>query len=211
MQPRERRTVVGGGTILFFALFYIWAVKPYRAALADARDQLSAQRDALGRERAALATAQQNPRLQHVADSAMQVMGPRLFQGRDDVMASADLASYLGDVAQRARVWLQDASTRPAIVSADGVRTLQVDIRAQSDLRGTLRFLQALERGGKLVRVDRLDLMRAPHVSSDDPSETLTITATISGFAVGQPPAAPVRRGTPAPAAAGGSVGAGAQ
>lgn len=193
MQPRERRTVIIGGAILFVALFFVWGVKPYVAALGGTREQLQAQRDALARERAAVATARENPRLQQVADSAMRVMAPRLFVGRDDVMASADLATYLGDVAQRSRVWLQDASTRPAVVGPDGVRTLQVDIRAQSDLRGTLRFLQALERGTKLVRVDRLELMRAPHSSNDEDSETLTINATVSGFAIGAP--VPPKRG----------------
>lgn len=199
MQPRERRTVIIGGAVLFIALFFVWGVKPYLAALGDARDQLETQRDALAREQAAVATARDNPRLQQVADSAMRVMGPRLFAGRDDVMASADLATYLGDVAERARVWLQDASTRPAVVGADGVRTLQVDIRAQSDLRGTLRFLQELERGAKLVRVDRLELMRAPHSSNDDDAETLTINATVSGYAIGAPPA-PKRSAPAAPA-----------
>ena len=156
----------------------------------EARQELAAQRDALSREEAAVASSRDNPRLRQVADSAMQVLKPKLFEGRDDVMASALLASYIGDVAQRSRVSLQDANTRPAIRGADGVRALQVELRAQSDLRGTLRFLQALERGQKLVRVDRLDVIRAPG-SNDDPMETLTITATISGFALADATAAP--------------------
>jgi hypothetical protein len=212
MQPRERRTVVAGGGVALLALFIVWGVRPYHAALADARDQLASQSDALSRERAALGTALQNPRLQHIADSAMQMMNPRLFQGSDDVMASAELASYLGDVAQRSRVWLQDASTRPPVVGADGVRTLQVEIRAESDLRGVLRFLQALDRGDKLTRVDRMDVLRAPHTSADDASETLLVTATISGFAVGRPPvAAPARTAAalPQPVLPGAGSGAG--
>ena len=111
----------------------------------------------------------------------MRAMRPRLFEGKDDVMASAELASYLGDVARTSRVWLQDASTRPAAPSADGVRTLRVEIRAESDLLGTLMFLQALERGDKLVRIDRLDISRTPRGDEKD-VETLSIAATISGF-----------------------------
>src|SRR5581483_3969510 len=109
-------------------------------------------------------TARRNPQLQHIADSAMRVMRPRLFEGKDDVMASAELASYLGEVAQRVRVWLQDASTRPATPAAQGggVRSLHVEIRAESDLQGALMFLQALELGDKLIRIDRLDISRVP-------------------------------------------------
>jgi hypothetical protein len=183
MQPRDRRAVVLGAALLVPALVFIWGVRPYLGALDDARQELAAQRDALAREEAAVSSARDNPLLRRVADSAMQAMQPRLFEARDDVMASALLASYVGDVAQRSRVWLQDASTRPSTVGKDGVRALQVDIRAESDLRGTLRFLQALARGQKLVRIDRLDVIRAPG-SANDPMETLSITATISGFAI---------------------------
>ena len=114
----------------------------------------------------------------------MRAMRPRLFEGKDDVMASAELASYLGDVARKTRVWLQDCEHAPGDAAADGVRTLHVEIRAESDLLGTLMFLQALERGDKLVRIDRLDISRAPRADEKD-GETLSIAATIAGFAVG--------------------------
>jgi hypothetical protein len=113
----------------------------------------------------------------------MQNTRSRLFEGKDDVMASAELASYLGDVARKTRVFLQDASTRPAAPMPTGVRTLRVEIRAESDLLGTLLFLQALERGEKLVRVDRLDITRSARAGDTD-MEVLSIAATISGFAV---------------------------
>jgi len=47
-----------------------------------------------------------------------------------------------------------------------------------------LLFLQALERGEKLVRVDRLDLVRSQRLGDPD-AEAIAITATISGFATG--------------------------
>jgi hypothetical protein len=97
-------------------------------------------------------------------------------------MASSELAGYLGDVAQRSRVWLQDAGTRPAAPAVDGIRTLHVEIRAESDINGALLFLQNLENGEKLVRVDRIDISRTRRANKDD-SETLSIVATIAGFA----------------------------
>jgi hypothetical protein len=123
--------------------------------------------------------------MQHIADSAMRAMQPRLFEGKDDVMASAELAAYVGDLARGARVWLQDAGTRPATAAGDGVRTLRVEIRAESDLLGTLMFLQALGRGEKLVRVDRLDISKSARGDEKD-AEALSIVATISGFAIGE-------------------------
>lgn len=183
MSPRDRRAVFLGALILLPGLLYIWGVRPYQTAVADLRDQLETERGALARERAAVAAARQNPQMQRVADSAMRSMRPRLFEGKDDVMASAELASYIGDIARRSRVWLEDAGTRPALPATDGLRTLRVEIRAESDITGALMFLQSLERGDKLVRIDRLDISHATRADEKD-AETLTITATISGFAI---------------------------
>jgi len=189
MSRRDRRAVVWGAIVLLPFLLYIWGVRPYQAAVADARDRLSTERATLARERAAITLAHRNPQLQHVADSAMRDVTPRLFEGRDDVMASAELASYVGEVARQARVFLQDASTRPAGPSLSGVRTLHVEMRGESDLRGVLRLLQTLEGGEKLVRVDRLDVSRSPRSDEED-VETLAIAATVSGFAIGDVSAA---------------------
>jgi hypothetical protein len=182
MSGRERRTIVLGAGVVLAGFALIWG-RMYRDALAAARDELATERATLARERAAVSTALHNPQLQHIADSAMRAMRPRLFEGKDDVMASAELASYVGDVAQRARVWLQDAGTRRASPAAEGVRTLRVEIRAESDLQGALLFLQGLERGDKLVRIDRLDISHSARSDEKD-AEVLSIAATISGFAV---------------------------
>jgi hypothetical protein len=182
MNTRDRRAIAVGALVLLPFVLFLWVVRPFRSALSDARDQLETERATLARERAALATATQNPRLQHVADSVMRAMRPRLFEGKDDVMASSELAGYLGDVAERSRVWLQDAGTRPAAPAVDGIRTLHVEIRAESDISGALLFLQNLENGEKLVRIDRLDVSRTRRADQQD-SETLAIVATISGFA----------------------------
>src|SRR5262249_62278116 len=93
MGARDRRAVMLGGLVLLPALLFIWGVRPYQAALSDARDQLATERATLARERAAILTARRNPQLQHIADSAMRMMRPRLFEGKDEEMASAELTS----------------------------------------------------------------------------------------------------------------------
>jgi hypothetical protein len=199
MTSRDRRAITLGAAILLPSLFFIWGVKPYFAALSDARQQLSVEREALARERTAIAAAHRNPQLQHNADAAMRAMTPRLFEGRDDVMASAELASYIADVARQNRVWLQDAATRPAVQAPGGVRTLRVEMRAESDLRGVLAMLHALETGQKLVRIDRLDISRMTKAASEDGTETLAVSATIVAFALGTvaPTALPAGATTP--------------
>ena len=179
MSPSDRRALTLGAAIVLPSLFFVFGVKPYRAALADVQQQLTVEREAFSRERAAVSAAKRNPEMQHVADSAMQAMAPRLFTGRDDVMASAEVATYLGDVARASHVWLQDASTRPATALDGGVRALHVEIRGESDLRGILEFVKSLESGGKFIRVQRLDVSAQPGRSDQPGTETLALSASI--------------------------------
>jgi hypothetical protein len=187
MSPSDRRALTLGAAIVLPSLFFVFGVKPYRAALADVQQQLTVEREAFSRERAAVSAAKRNPEMQHVADSAMQAMAPRLFTGRDDVMASAEVATYLGDVARASHVWLQDASTRPATALDGGVRALHVEIRGESDLRGILEFVKSLESGGKFIRVQRLDVSAQPGRSDQPGTETLALSASIVGYAIPDP------------------------
>lgn len=190
LTARDRRALVLGALVLAPAFFYIWGVKPYVAALDESRDFLSVERAALARERAAVTAAQQNPQMQPLADSLLRAMSPRLFAGRDDVMATAELVSHLGAVAETCDVWLQNATTRPAEVGEAGVRTLHVALRAESDLEGVMRFLEALETGEKLIRIERLDISVASGTFASDGVEPVSISASIMGFAI---PSEPVR------------------
>jgi hypothetical protein len=201
MSASDRRALFIGAAILVPSLAYVFGVNPYRAALAGVQQQLSAERDAYGRERAAVSAAQRNPQMQHVADSAMQATSPRLFEGRDDVMASAEVATYLGEIARASHVWLQDASTRPASALDGGVRALHVEIRGESDLRGILAFLKSLESGGKILRVQRLDISAQPGRSDQPGTENLALSASIVGYAIPDPSAA-LRAPAAKPAAA---------
>ena len=200
LSASDRRALTLGAIVVVPSLFFVFAVKPYRAALADVQQQLSVESDAFARERAAVAAAKRNPLMQHVADSAMRAMSSRLFAGRDDVMASAEVASYLGEVSRANHVWLQDASTRPATALDGGVRALHVEIRAESDLRGILAFVKSLETGGKFIRVDRLDISSQPGRADQPGAETLALSASIVGYAIPDPSAAPPAT-TAAPAA----------
>jgi hypothetical protein len=189
MSARDRRALLLGAVILLPALLFVWGVRPLLATLRNNRDLLVSEQGTLAREMAALDAARANPDLHRVADSAMRAIAPRLFQGRDSVMATAELVSHLSMIAADHEVWLQNAVTRPSTVDEGGVRRLRVEIRAESDLQGVLSFLTALERGDKLVRVERVDIARVLALDTDDGVEPVTVAATIVGFALpDQPP-----------------------
>lgn len=183
MAAKDRRAIMLGAVIVLPALLFIWGVRPYRASLATTREELDIARLALSREKAALMTTATNPGAQRSADSALTMVATRLFEGRDDAIASAQLAAYLGGVARRSRVLMEDANTRPSSTSPEGIRTLRVEVRGESDIQGVTTFIHNLEAGNKLVRVDRLEISRVPGLEDKNGFETLSIAATISGFA----------------------------
>jgi hypothetical protein len=187
MSPKDRRAIILGAIIVLPGLIFIWGVRPYRNALASTRDELETAKLALSREKAAVAAGPETPGGQQSADSALKMVVPRLFEGRDDAFASAQLAAYLGAIARRSRVLMEDANTRPSTTSPEGIRTLRVEVRAESDVQGVATFLHNLESGTKLVRVDRLEISRVPGLEDKNGFETLSIAATIAGFSFNAP------------------------
>lgn len=195
LHQRDVRAILLGLAILVPSLGWIWGVRPLRAALAETNDRIATERDALSREQAAVRDAARNPARQAFADSAMTATASRVFTGANDVAAGASLVTYLGDVARTTHVWLASAATRsapttgargaPSAAGPEGVRALRVELRAESDFRGILQFLDALERGGKVVMVERLDIARTLRAGDED-RETLSMSATVVGYSLGK-------------------------
>ena len=105
-------------------------------------------------------------------------------------MAASALAAHLGTLAAAHDVWLQSASTLPIATDSSGLRVLRVDVRAESDLTGVLRLLDAVARGGPLVRVESMVLMPVPGSPLADGLEPLTMAATFAAFAAPEASAA---------------------
>lgn len=191
LKERERKVLIWGALIAIPALLFTFAFKPLRASFVDKREQLEFERDALARERAAIAAAKQNPQLQQIADSLMKTTAQRLFSSSDDVIASAELGTYIRELAEQNHVLLTSANTGSVPKAKSVVRTLSDDVRGASDLQGIMEFLQALEHGPKLVRVSRIDISR-PTRDADD-IETVLFAATITGYALPPEPAASMK------------------
>lgn len=186
LSTRDRRAILLGLAVLVPPLLYIGGIRPYTAAVAEYRDRLATDRLALARERALLALAPQSATLQQALDSVIAGAQARLFGAHDDGIAGAALASYLTGLAREHQVWLRAADAGEIDVSTGGVRSLPVEIRAESDIDGILGFLRAVEHGPKMLRVDRLAISAAGDTSVS--ARALELRATVTGYAL---------RGTP--------------
>jgi hypothetical protein len=191
LAPRDRRALALGAALLGAALGVRLVVLPYRDALADVRLRVERERDLLQRERTLLAEVKRYPERMPAAERALLAEAPRLFGGPDLATASATLVNYVSTTALRHRVFVQQSASRaPATVggAGSGVARLQVDLRAVGDLEGILALMQDLERGPKLLTVETLTLGRAERVSAGGPprdEEVLAMSATVSGYALG--------------------------
>jgi len=187
ISERDRRTLTIGAVLLIGGVGYVKGLKPYREAYADASAQLADGRNALAKEQAEVAAAQKNPMLQHVADSAMDAMGQRLFIGKDSVAASDALAQYLKVIATEAHAYLSQRRTQGTTTLPTGVRVLRVQITAQSDIQGMIAFLDSVEHGDHLVCVEKMQMAILTSVDTTKGVQELQLTATMDGYQVPSP------------------------
>jgi hypothetical protein len=186
LSARDRRALRLGSWIVLPALAWSLLVRPGLSDVDVLRDTLAAERPRLQRERGAIAALEATPAVRTstaTPDSLARALRPRLFTGRDDVIASAALAAYVGEVAEAHDVLLQSATTRPTTRGTAGVRAVHVEVRAEGDITGLVRFLDALERGLPLVQVQALEVETRARTEEEDGPEPLALRATITGYA----------------------------
>ena len=73
----------------------------------------------------------------------------------------------------------------PRPVTPDGLRPLRVELRAESDFQGVLDFLDALERGEKIVVVERLEGGDVPPPAARSSAGIFTSNQTRTGSSAG--------------------------
>ncbi len=187
LSPRDRRAVALGVMALGPVLLFRGVVQPYVRARAALADRLAAQRGLLERELSVFAGAQRLPERRARVAGLLAADAPRMLPGGDPLAASAELVGYVGEAARRSHVLVSELQSRGsgAAPAADGLARLQVEVRGQTDFEGVLRFLQALEHGPRLIRVEAVSI-EGGVVASDARRETLTLQAAVSGYAAGR-------------------------
>jgi hypothetical protein len=181
MSPRDVRALV----LLIVAAVAAFAWRPLSAAYTELRDGIASNRQALAIELDLLENATRYPDLYATADSNLRSVMPRLFLEQDDVLATVALQQFVDNVARNSSVLITHARNQPATRLRNGIRELQIEIQAESDLEGILKFLDRLEAGMRVIQVRSLDL-RPGNSESGIPSNenAIKIVATLTGFGI---------------------------
>jgi len=208
LSPRDRGTIAIGMMVLVPSLAWAFAVSPYLRALGDAQARLRDERGLLMRELELLAQARSFPRAFGDGARKLLAVGPRLLGGNDDAAAGAALAGYVRGLARIGGANVTRVDPAPPRDAGGGITALPVAVTGEADLEGLMTFLQMVESGPKLARVDqlRIEADDAPatagaaysptpfFVAPGGGGETIRFSFTLTGYALAT--------GKPAPAAA---------
>jgi len=181
LRPRDRRALRAGAWTLAPLLIAIFVVRPYVGALETSRAAVASEADLLAREKRAVLDMPRDSMALRETGLLVLAAAPRLFGGSDAVTAAAELERYVSASATACGLHLEQTETpiRADTVSRDD--NLRVTIRARGSVLAIDAFLRAMEEGSKLVRVERIDVVRS---TTDDTFDgTMTLTATVAGLA----------------------------
>lgn len=159
---RDRRAIAVGLLIVVPAALWLFAVKPYRAALAGVRERIAAERALLEREEALLAAAPALPARLDEAALAAERAETGLVRAANAPLAEAELTEYLENMAGLSRVLLQeirgDAPDPRAEPEPLDLQRIRLSVQGESDLEGVMTFLHRVENSPLLLRTVALSI-----------------------------------------------------
>lgn len=179
---RDRRALLVGGAALVLLVGWSRVARPAIAQLREQERTLAEQRALLARERSLLLAAPQLPAMQRAADRTLGAEDARLFVG-DSVGATAELTSYVADVAGESAIRLTSVEAR-APRAEGGVTRLSVDARGEGSWSKVLDFVAALESSEQLVDVTSVRIERGARPGAAG-GATVSGALTVAGYTRG--------------------------
>jgi hypothetical protein len=180
LSARDRRALAIGGGIVAAAVAF--AMVRGQGEPGGVRHAITQERAALARERGLVLQADAFASTLTAERERLNELSPRLFRGEDALAAASAVEAFVLDAAERSRVSVRQSESRDAGPAGEGLTALQVDLRGESDLRGVLSLVRAMDSGARLVRVERLSIERAGTGGPGEP-ERLDFVLTAFGYA----------------------------
>lgn len=162
IEPRERRTIVVGATVVAVAAVVVLAVLPLTRRWSERESLIAATRERLARiESIAGREAELSDRTRAM-ESRLDAGGMRIVRARTVALAASTLQSMVREYAASSVVSVTrlDAAGAPLAVGGTTL-ALPATISAQGDIYGIADFLRRLQYGPWLVELT--DLTIAPN------------------------------------------------
>jgi hypothetical protein len=186
MSPRDRRTLLIGGSIIGSLVVLSKGIPAWRDWVAEAKAGALEQTRA-ATEADALVAHAKSLRDTLVARNARYVaLAPALVAGNTAAEASATLASLVSGAASTAGVKLGAVQLRTPADTGARRAFVRVSVHADvvGDIRGVTGMLASLERGPVRLRVRDLTVTQPDAASAGDRVEALRADFTVEGLAM---------------------------
>ena len=109
-------------------------------------------------------------------------LAPKLLSGDTPVEALADLSSRLTLAASRNQVKLERTDQLTDSMAAGRLRRVRVRTALESDIRGVMGFLRAIELGDAVLSIEEARIVAADPSSGEQVPEILRVEVTVTGW-----------------------------
>jgi type II secretion system (T2SS) protein M len=173
---------VVGGSVVAGAVLLLrvapWAFKTAEAATAGLQERTVM----LAHARSDLADASLLRDSAGVLTRAVVSLAPKLLSGDTPVEALADLSGRLTIAASRNQVKLERTDQLSDSTASGRLRRVHVRAALESDIRGVMGFLRAIELGDAVLSIEDVRILAADPGSSEQTPEILHVEVTVTGW-----------------------------
>ena len=162
LEPRERRTIAIGATVVAVAAVIVLAVLPLARRWSERESLIAATRERLARIESIAGHEAELSERTRAAEARLDAGGMRLVRARTVALAASTLQSMVREYARSSVVSVTRLDAAGAPISGGGTTlALPATISAQGDIYGIADFLRRLQYGPWLVELT--DLTIAPN------------------------------------------------
>jgi hypothetical protein len=179
---RDRRALILGGIVIAAAVLGLRVVPAGIRRATAAHALLRERAGLLARTRAELASLPGLRDSAAVLTRALVALAPQVLSGSTPAEASADLSGRMNLAASRAPARVDRLD--PLADSSGAGRLGRARVRAalQTDVRGLVAFIRAIDAGDEVLKLDELRIEAPEPGAPDRGPEVLRVEVTVSGW-----------------------------
>src|SRR5256885_7048909 len=182
MTPRDLRALLLGGFAVAAAVLVLrvlpWAVHRAGGGYATLRERSAL----LARTRDEMASLPMLRDSSATLSQALVALAPQLLSGSSAAEAGADLSGRMNLVASRAPAKVERVDPLPDSSGDGRLGRVRVHAALETDVRGLIAFLKAIDTGEEVVKLDELHVEAPQALMSERGPEILKIEVTVSGW-----------------------------
>jgi hypothetical protein len=179
--PRDRRALIVGGLVIGTAVLALRVVPLGVRHTLAARMELRDRAILLGRTRGEMAVLPALRDSAAVLSQALVALASQVLSGSTAAEAGADLSGMLNLAASRAPARVERLSPLPDSTSDGRLGHVRVQVTLETDVRGLVALLRAIDAGTEVLRLDVLRVEATEPATLRGP-EILKVEVIVSGW-----------------------------